>query len=130
MADFLGQYCGEYGNGKCRCKDRVNYAIQYHRIAPLRPDYTAATETPLETVVDVNFLVSILYAVRTNRFLHFVAKPHNQCLYFFATIRPKASTTAETAIHTQPVRLDGGLPVSFISNPKFPPGICILPAGR
>lgn len=53
MADFLRQYCGEYGNGKCRCKDRVNYAIQNHRITPLRLDYTAATEIPLETVVDV-----------------------------------------------------------------------------
>ena len=28
MADFLGQYCGEYGGGRCKCKDRVNYAIQ------------------------------------------------------------------------------------------------------
>ena len=22
MADFLGQYCGEYGSGRCKCKDR------------------------------------------------------------------------------------------------------------
>ena len=28
MAEFLGQYCGEYGNGRCKCRDRVNYAIQ------------------------------------------------------------------------------------------------------
>ena len=32
MADFLGQYCGEYGGGRCRCIDRINYAIQNHRI--------------------------------------------------------------------------------------------------
>ncbi|MDE7185849.1 MAG: RNA polymerase sigma factor, partial [Lachnospiraceae bacterium] len=32
MADFLGQYCGEYGGGRCKCKDRVNYAIQSHRL--------------------------------------------------------------------------------------------------
>ncbi len=53
MADFLGQYCGEYGSGKCRCKDRVNYAIQNHRINPLQPDYTSAAEIPVETMLDV-----------------------------------------------------------------------------
>lgn len=31
VAEFLQEYCGEYGNGKCRCADRVNYAIQSHR---------------------------------------------------------------------------------------------------
>ena len=30
MADFLG----EYGKDNCRCADRVNYAIQSHRINP------------------------------------------------------------------------------------------------
>ena len=34
VADFLSEYCGEYGSGKCRCADRVNYAIQNHRISP------------------------------------------------------------------------------------------------
>lgn len=53
MADFLGQYCGEYGNGKCKCKDRVNYAIQSHRINPLHLDYMTATEVPVQTMVDV-----------------------------------------------------------------------------
>ena len=38
MAEFLGQYCGAYGSGKCNCKDRVNYAIQNHRINPLQLD--------------------------------------------------------------------------------------------
>lgn len=42
MADFLSEYCGEYGKGTCRCADRVNYAIQNHRIAPDRLDFTAA----------------------------------------------------------------------------------------
>lgn len=53
MADFLGQYCGEYGSGKCRCKDRVNYAIQNHRINPMQLDYTKATEIPVKTMLDV-----------------------------------------------------------------------------
>lgn len=53
MADFLGQYCGEYGSGRCKCKDRVNYAIQSHRINPLQLDYTAATVIPLQTMLDV-----------------------------------------------------------------------------
>ena len=53
MADFLGQYCGEYGAGRCKCKERVNYAIQNHRINPQHLDYAAATETPMQTMLDV-----------------------------------------------------------------------------
>ncbi len=53
MADFLGQYCGEYGSGKCKCKDRVNYAIQSHRINPLKTDYMSAREISVQTMVDV-----------------------------------------------------------------------------
>ena len=53
MADFLEQYCGEYGSGRCKCKDRVNYAIQSHRINPLQLDYTTATEIPVQTMLDV-----------------------------------------------------------------------------
>ena len=53
MADFLGQYCGEYGNGRCKCKERVNYAIQSHRVNPLQLDYTTATEIPVETMLEV-----------------------------------------------------------------------------
>lgn len=53
MADFLGQYCGEYGSGKCRCKDRVNYAIQSHRINPLQLDYTVAKEISVQTMLAV-----------------------------------------------------------------------------
>lgn len=53
MAEFLGAYCGEYGNGRCRCKDRVNYAIQSHRINPQQLDYTSATEIPVQTILDV-----------------------------------------------------------------------------
>lgn len=44
MADFLSQYCGEYGSGRCKCKDRVNYAIQSHRVNPQQLDYTTDTE--------------------------------------------------------------------------------------
>lgn len=43
MADFLSEYCGEYGNGKCRCADRVNYAIQSRRIMPDRLSFTSAS---------------------------------------------------------------------------------------
>lgn len=53
MADFLGQYCGEYGSGRCKCKGRVNYAIQSRRINPQQPDYTAAAEIPVETMLEV-----------------------------------------------------------------------------
>ena len=53
MADFLGQYCGEYGSGRCKCKDRMNYARQNHRINPLRLDYMTATEIPMETICAV-----------------------------------------------------------------------------
>ena len=42
MADFLSEYCGEYGNGTCRCVNRVNYAIQNHRITPGQLDFMAA----------------------------------------------------------------------------------------
>lgn len=44
MADFLEVYCGEYGRGTCRCSDRVEYAIQNHRLDPRHLDYTAAAE--------------------------------------------------------------------------------------
>ena len=53
MADFLRQYCGEYGDGRCRCKDRVNYAVSCRRINPLEPDYAKAAEIPLETMLCV-----------------------------------------------------------------------------
>ena len=53
MAEFLGQYCGEYGGGRCKCKDRVNYAIQNHRINPMQLDYTTATEISAQTMMDV-----------------------------------------------------------------------------
>ncbi len=51
MADFLSDYCGEYGNGTCRCANRVNYAIQNRRIAPDRLEFTAAR--PSETALEV-----------------------------------------------------------------------------
>ncbi len=53
VADFLGQYCGEYGRGRCKCKDRVNYAIQNQRINPLQLNYVTATEIPAQTIIDV-----------------------------------------------------------------------------
>lgn len=53
MADFLSEYCGEYGNGTCRCANRINYAIQNHRINPSHQDYTAADEISRQTMLDV-----------------------------------------------------------------------------
>lgn len=51
MADFLKEYCGEYGNGKCCCANRVNYAIQNHRINPAQLDFTSAV--PKDTIMEV-----------------------------------------------------------------------------
>lgn len=42
VADFLKEYCGEYGNGTCHCSDRVNYAIQNRRINPAQLDFNTA----------------------------------------------------------------------------------------
>ncbi len=53
MADFLSEYCGEYGGGKCKCKDRVNYAIQSHRLNPQQLNYTTAEEIPLQSMIEV-----------------------------------------------------------------------------
>ena len=38
---------------RCKCKDRVNYAIQSHRVNPQQLDYTTATEIPVKTMLDV-----------------------------------------------------------------------------
>ena len=53
MADFLVEYCGEYGSGRCKCKERVNYAIQSRRINPLQLNYMTAAEIPVQTMIDV-----------------------------------------------------------------------------
>lgn len=53
MADFLRDYCGEYGNGKCHCINRVNYAIQNHRISPAHLVFTAATPISPKTMLEV-----------------------------------------------------------------------------
>ena len=53
MAEFLSEYCGEYGEGKCRCKDRINYAIQNHRIDPAHLDYNAAVDLSQEDILGV-----------------------------------------------------------------------------
>ena len=53
MADFLQQYCGVYGGGSCRCKDRGNYAIQSHRLHPQQLDYVEANEISVKTMLDV-----------------------------------------------------------------------------
>lgn len=50
MADFLKEYCGEYGNGTCHCENRINYAIQNHRINPAHLDFSTAV---LKEMLDV-----------------------------------------------------------------------------
>lgn len=52
MASFLEEYCGEYGSGKCKCKDRINYAIQNRRINPAHLDFTTASISE-QTISDV-----------------------------------------------------------------------------
>ena len=52
MADFLSEYCGEYGKGRCRCADRVDYAIQCRRIMPKQLSFTSAPVLG-ETALDV-----------------------------------------------------------------------------
>ena len=61
MADFLSEYCGEYGSGKCKCKSRVIYAIESHRLNPLRLDYMTATEIPIQTMIDVKNAMEDIY---------------------------------------------------------------------
>lgn len=39
MADFLREYCNEYGSGTCRCENRINYAVKNHRIQPSSLDF-------------------------------------------------------------------------------------------
>ena len=60
VGDFLKEYCGEYGKGTCHCAERVNYAIQNHRIHPARLDFTTAVlkdmETVKETMEDIDAL--------------------------------------------------------------------------
>ncbi len=51
MADFLTEYCGEYGKGKCHCADRVNYAIQSRQISPAQLYYQTAV--PVQIMLDV-----------------------------------------------------------------------------
>lgn len=51
MADFLKEYCGECGSGACRCVDRVNYAIQNHRLNPAQLDFTSTV--PKSTMIEV-----------------------------------------------------------------------------
>lgn len=91
MADFLSEYCGEYGSGKCRCRNRINYAIQNHRINPAQLDYTEARVIPYENVLGVkeameeiddlaqNFTFGKAYATpeQTKQFMNdFLQSPH------------------------------------------------------
>ena len=60
VADFLKEYCGEYGNGTCRCSDRVDYAIQNHRLNPEQLDFTAAIP---KKMLDVREAMEEIYGI-------------------------------------------------------------------
>lgn len=51
MADFLSEYCGEYGCGKCHCRDRINYAVKSRRLNPSALEYTEAKELSREKLL-------------------------------------------------------------------------------
>ena len=53
MANFLNDYCGECGGGACHCINRVNYAIQNHRISPDNLSYNTASPISPETMLEV-----------------------------------------------------------------------------
>ncbi len=63
VAEFLKEYCGEYGDGKCKCFNRVNYAIENHRINPNVLDFNGANEIPLKTMVDVKEAMEEAYDI-------------------------------------------------------------------
>ena len=44
MAQFLSEYCGLSGTGKCSCKSRINYAVATHRLDPAHLDYSTMSE--------------------------------------------------------------------------------------
>lgn len=52
MAEFLKKYCGEYGCGKCHCKDRIDYAILSKRLDPQEMYYTKAEEISLDKIMN------------------------------------------------------------------------------
>lgn len=41
VADFLKEYCGECGNGACKCTNRLGYAVSQHRLNPGNTEYAA-----------------------------------------------------------------------------------------
>ena len=60
MADFLMEYCGEYGSGRCRCANRVNYAIQNHRINSAQLDFTSAVPKKIIEVKEAMENIDVL----------------------------------------------------------------------
>lgn len=59
VADFLSAYCGEYGSGKCRCRNRLNYAIQSHRLNPAQLDYTVVSKTSFDMEKALDFKIAM-----------------------------------------------------------------------
>ena len=51
MGDFLGEYCGLSGTGRCSCSRRVDYAILTHRLNPERLDFQSIRECGYDEIV-------------------------------------------------------------------------------
>lgn len=52
VGDFLSEYCGLSGTGKCSCKKRVGFAIRTQRLQPERLEYSAMQKLEKKTVCE------------------------------------------------------------------------------
>lgn len=50
VGEFLSEYCGLSGTGKCNCKKRVGFAIQTHRLQPENLEYSKMRHADENTV--------------------------------------------------------------------------------
>lgn len=60
VADFLKEYCGECGDGSCKCANRLGYAVSQHRLDPSNADYAAlerreAVQEAMEELDELSF---------------------------------------------------------------------------
>ncbi len=51
VADFLAAYCGEYGEGRCRCEKRLDYAVQSRRLHTAKCEYAQTKEIEREKML-------------------------------------------------------------------------------
>lgn len=48
MSEFMKDYCGLSGSGKCSCGKRVGYAVKTHRLNPHNLEYTVLEQVKSE----------------------------------------------------------------------------------